>query len=83
MNKKPDGSQSFAFNNLTLKQPTISENLTLKQPAISDDLTLEQPAIGGDWLIQLKPPTISDDLMQSFIHHLTLPDFNHSNEDSR
>ncbi|MEG4007696.1 hypothetical protein QUA41_17550 [Microcoleus sp. Pol11C1] len=83
MNKKPDGSQSFDFNNLTLKQPTISENLTLKQPAISDDLTLEQPAIGGDWLIQLKPPTISDDLTQRFIHHLTLPDFNHSNETSR
>jgi hypothetical protein len=83
MNTKPDGSQSFDFNDLTIKQPTISDNLTVKQPAISDDLTLEQPAIGGDWLIQLKPPTISDDLTQRFIHHLTLPDFNHSNETSR
>jgi hypothetical protein len=83
MNKKPNGSQSFDSNDLTIKQPTISDDLTLKQPAISDDLTLEQPAIGGDWLIQLKPPTISDDLTQRFIHPLTLPDFNHSNEDSR
>ncbi len=72
MNTKPDGSQSFDFN-----------ALTLKQPAISDDLTLEQPAISGDWLIELKPPTISDDLTQRFIHHLKFPDFNHSNEDSR
>ncbi|MEG4207688.1 hypothetical protein QUA20_27665 [Microcoleus sp. Pol7_A1] len=83
MNKKPDGSESFDFNDLILKQPAISDNLTVKQPAISDDLTLQQPAIGGDWLIELKPPTISDDLTQRFIHHLTLPDFNHSNEDSR
>ena len=83
MNKKTDGSQSFAFNDLPLKQPAISDDLTFEQLAISDDLTIEQPAIGGDWLIQLKPPTISDDLTQRFIHHLMLPDFNHSNEDSR
>ena len=83
MNQTSDGSQSLDFNDLTLKQPTISEDLTFKQPAISEDLTLEQPAISGDWLIELKQPTISDDLTQRFIHHLTLPDFNHSNEDSR
>jgi hypothetical protein len=83
MNQTSDGSQSFDFNNLTLKQPTISDDLTLKQPAVSDDLTLGQPAIGGDWLIELKPPTISDDLTQRFIHDLTLPDSNHNNEDSR
>jgi hypothetical protein len=83
MNQRSDGSQSFDFNDLTLKQPTISDNSTLKQPAISDDFTLEQPAISDDWLIELKPPTISGDLTQRFIHHLKLPDFNHSNEDSR
>jgi hypothetical protein len=83
MNQTSDGSQSFDFNDLTLKQPAISDDLTLKQPAISDDFTLEQPAIGGGWLIAFKPPTISGDLTQRFIHHLKLPDFNHSNEDSR
>jgi len=72
MNQTSDGSQSFDFNALTLKQPEIS-----------DDLTLEQPAISGELLIELKPPTISGDLTQRFIHHLKLPDFNHSNEDSR
>jgi hypothetical protein len=82
MNQRSDGSQSFAFNDLTLNQPTISDDLTLKQPAISDDLTLEQPAISGDWLIELKPPTISDDLTQRFIHHLTLPDFYRNHKDS-
>ena len=60
MNQTSDGSQSFDFNDLTFKQPTISDNLTLKQPAISGDLTIEQPAIGGDWLIELKPPTIRE-----------------------
>jgi hypothetical protein len=83
MNKKPNGSQSFDSNDLTLKQPAISDDLTLKQPTISDDLTLEQPAISGDWFIELNPPTISDDLTKRFLHHLTLSDFNHSNEDSR
>jgi hypothetical protein len=83
MNKKPDTSKSFDFNDLTLKQPTISDNLTLKQPAISNDLMLEQPAISGDRLIELKPPTISDDLTQRFIHHLKVPDFNRNNKDSR
>jgi hypothetical protein len=83
MNHTSDGSQSFDSNDLTLKQPTISDNLTLKQPAISDDLTLEQPAISGDWLIELEPPTISDDLTQRFIHHLWLPELNRNNEDSR
>jgi hypothetical protein len=82
MNKKPDTTQSFDSNNLTLKLPTISDNLTLKQPAISDDLTLEQPAISGDWLIELEPPTISDDLTQRFIHHLIPPDLNRNNETS-
>jgi hypothetical protein len=82
MNQTSDGSQSFDFNDLTLKQPTISDNLILKQPAISNDLTLEPPAISGDLLIELKPPTISDDLTQRFIHHLTLPDFNHNHKDS-
>jgi hypothetical protein len=83
MNHTSDGSQSFDFNDLTLKQPTVSDNLTLRQPAISNNLTLEQPAISGDWFIELKPSTISDDLTQRFIHHLKLPDFNHKNEDSR
>jgi len=83
MHKVSDENESFAASDLILAQPTISDNLTLKQPAISDDLTLEQPAISGDWLIELKPPTISDDLTQRFIHHLTLPDFNRNNEDSR
>jgi hypothetical protein len=83
MNQTSDGSQSFDFNDLTLNQPTISEDLTLKQPAISNNLTIGQPAIGCDWLIELKLPTISDDLTQRFIHHLTLPYSNHSNEDLR
>ncbi|MEG5087928.1 MULTISPECIES: hypothetical protein [unclassified Microcoleus] len=72
MNTQPDGSQSFDSTDLTLKQPTISDNLTLKKPAI-----------GGDSLFNLEQPAISDNLMQSFLHHLTLPDSNHNNEDSR
>jgi hypothetical protein len=83
MNHTSDGSQSFDFNDLTLKQPTVSDNLILKQPAIRDDLTLEQPAISGDLLVELKPPTISGNLTQRLVYHLRLPDFNRNNEDSR
>jgi len=72
MTKVSDENESFAASDLILAQPTISENLTLKKPAI-----------GGDSLFKLEQPAISDNLMQRFIHHLTLPDFNHNNEDSR
>ncbi|MEG3872385.1 MULTISPECIES: hypothetical protein [unclassified Microcoleus] len=72
MNKVSDENESFAASDLILAQPTISDNLTLKKPAI-----------GGDSLFNLEQPAISDNLMQSFLHHLTLPDSNHNNEDSR
>ncbi|MEG4855622.1 hypothetical protein QUB10_32710 [Microcoleus sp. B5-D4] len=72
MNKVSDENESFAASDLILAQPTISDNLTLKKPAI-----------GGDSLFNLEQPAISDDLTQRFIHHLTLPDFKHSNEDLR
>ena len=72
MNKVSDENESFAASDLILAQPTISDNLTLKKPAI-----------GGDSLFNIEHPAISDNLIQRFIHHLTLPDFNHSNEDSR
>ncbi len=72
MHKVSDENESFDARDLILAQPTISENLTLKKPAI-----------GGDSLFKLERPAISGDLTQRFIHHLKLPDFNHSNEDSR
>lgn len=72
MNKVLDKNESFAASDLILAQPTISDNLTLKKPAI-----------GEDSLFNLEQPAISDNLMQMLIHHLTLPDFNHNNEDSR